>query len=204
MSDKDEASHAREMLDKLREDVKPHLHAMVAGIRQFNTAAAELAGDPITSANERFWGITGNIFQAANAKLDPEGPEIARLVDLSKAITTASQYEDWASASAVCERLFDDLDGGEELGLSDDFRNVDWWDEMQRAAALRKGMGFHRVPRSYQVAVADVIAGLMLAMPDSWVMADTGHQLPQPWAQVCTYVVGAIAERVKAAQGAFH
>jgi hypothetical protein len=72
---------------------------------------------------------------------------------------------------------------------------------LQRHTALLKGMQFHRVPRAYQAPVADVVAKLMLAMLDTWNY--DGGQLPQPRAMTCTYVVYAIAERVKAAAGGF-
>lgn len=198
--DDDARARVKQMLEETRAACKPHVEAMVQGAIQTYTAAAQLAGDPITPENKGFWQIAGNIFFAANGKLDPTGPEVARLVDLSKAIATTTHYEDWAGAAGVCERLFDELEGGNELGLSDDFMSVEWHDEMQRSIALRKGMGFHRVPRAFKTAIGEVVARLMLATPDAWVM-DDGHQLPQPWAQCCTYVVYAIAERVKATRG---
>ena len=56
-------------------------------------------------------------------------------------------------------------------------------------------MQFHRVPRSYQSAVSDVVADLMLATPDSWQLM-TRYQLPQP--------LFAIAEPVNATEGTAH
>lgn len=164
--------------------------------------AARDLGDPVDASNEGFWQIASNIIARAHGEgKNPEfyaGPEMAELLGLAKAIAVSAYWEDWASAHAICDRLFEDLDGGEEVGLSVEWTHVDDWNDLgQRGLALRFAMQFHRVPRAYQGAVADVITKLMFAMPDSWNY--DGGQLPQPWAQVCCYVVFAIAERVKAA-----
>lgn len=160
---------------------------------------ARLAGDPINEQNKMFWHIAWNLITysyGAGCTIPPTGPEFARLVELSKAIIASSRYGDWASADALCDRLFEGLDGGEELGLSDEFYGVDWRDETQRTAALIRGMRFHRVPKSFQPAVADLVSRMMLATDESWIFE--GTQLRQPWAQFCAYMVGAIAQRVKA------
>lgn len=196
MSDQDKQERVRAFLDETRDRMKPHLDAMLDGAVQTYRAAATLAGDPITPENEDFWRIAGNLFVCSNGKLDPTGPEIGAFVSLANAIAQSSHVWDWASTRAICERLFDQLDGGEELGLSDDFMDVtDWNDVGQRGFALRKAMQFHRVPRAYQCAIADVVTQLMLAQPEMWHCE--GAQLPQPWAAVCTYVVYSMAERVK-------
>jgi hypothetical protein len=62
------------------------------GSRQTYLAAAELAGDDVTPANQVFWQIAGNLFIAAHGELNPAGPAIARLTALSKAIATASGW----------------------------------------------------------------------------------------------------------------
>ena len=189
-------------LTQTREQLRPHVEALVEACREAYRAAAEMAGDPVTAQNEVFWQISGNLFQESAGTLDPAGPEVAALVALSKAIAASSQYEAWASTAGICRRLFDSSDGGEELGLSDDWCDVDWRDDAKRATALRKGMHFFRVPGAFHSALATVVADLMLATPDEWNYED--RQLPQPWAMCCTYVAYAIAERVKAAQGKMH
>ena len=170
---------------------------MVEAACQTYTAAATLSADPITLENENFWRIAGNLFVMSNAKLIAPCPEVAALVDLSKAIAGCSSHWDWASARAICDRLFDSGDGGEELGFSGAFRACeDWYDADQREVALRAAMQWHRVPKAFQAKMAEVVAGLMLAMPQAWVYPDEGNHLPQPWATCCTYVVAAIAHRV--------
>jgi hypothetical protein len=72
------------------------------------------------------------------------------------------------------------------FGLSDGFRAADWWDDGQRFTALRKGM-FDRVPHAPHWVIGRVVEDLMLVSPDAWNY--DGHQLPQPWANCCTYVV---------------
>lgn len=165
-------------------------------------AAARSLDDPLTVENEGFWQIASNIIANAHGggyEAMYDGPEMAELVTLAKAITVTSRYSDWASAWAICDRQFDELDGGEELGLSDAWYGVDFDDARQREAALRHGMQFHRVPKGYQLAIAEMVTKFMLAMPRAWHCDDV--QLRQPWAQYCTYVVFAIAERVKAVSG---
>ena len=198
MSDEDNeaAREWRRLLDETRESVRPHVNAMVQGMQQAYTAAAQLAGDPLTSENERFWQIAGNLFVASNRQLDPTGPEVADLVRLSKALPITSTLDEWGSSYAICNRHFDELDGGEELGLSDDWYGVDWQDPAQRATALQKGMQFYRVPRAYQLAVATVVENIMLATPDMWMYK--GDALPQPWAQTCCYVIFALINRLPA------
>jgi hypothetical protein len=191
---------ARAYLDATREQLRPAVQKMMDGARQAYTAAATLAGDPITAENEGFWQITGNLFVMSRCQLRASGPEIAELVTVAKAIADATTPEDWAGAAGICRRLFDAIDGGEELGLSDVF-DIDWHDPAQRETALRAGMQFHRVPRSYQRRLADVVARLMIAASDTWMYE--GKPLPQPWAQACAYVVYAVAERVTGAT-AFH
>jgi hypothetical protein len=201
MSDKDAAREIASFKADTTEAIRPHVNALMEACQGIKREAARIAGDPLTKENEQFWTIATNFFTAAHGQLDPADPAVINLVDLSKAIATASHFDDWASAYAACDRLFEQMDGGEELGLSDDFLGVDWHDETQRDVALRKGMQFHRVPRSYQRPLADAVTQLMFATR-LWEMADE-QQLPQPWATTTTYVVFAIAERLKGTLGRF-
>jgi len=196
MSDEDATrAHFHQMLEDLRQKTRPHVEAMIEGVRQAYTAAAELAGDPLNPENESFWQIAGNLFYWPEPLLDPAGPEVATLVSLSKAVAASAKYEDWSEARGICQRLCDQIGGADELGLSDDFFNVDWNDKVQRHTALLKGMQWHRVPRGFQLVCADVVTMLMLAKgPVAWTV--DGSQIPQPWAQACTDVVFALAERI--------
>jgi hypothetical protein len=157
-------------------------------------AYAELAGDPITAANREFWSVAGNIFTAAQHELEPEGEAVAAFIALSQRIARCSDASEWQATKGIGERLFDTLDGGEELGLSDAWYGTDWHNVGQRLAALKHGMQFHRVPRRWQTSIADVVSDLMRATDNAW--HHEGHQLPQPWAQCCCYVTYAIALRV--------
>jgi hypothetical protein len=59
-SEKDVARlRAQQMLDDAREAVRPDVKAMIENCHQVDQAAAAMAGDPITPANEGFWQIAG-------------------------------------------------------------------------------------------------------------------------------------------------
>ena len=111
----------------------------------------------------------------------------------------------WSAAMARCEDLFDQLDGGETLGLDDggiqfyphnSIQRRDFTDPDQVADAMWIAAAFFRVPSLYGPALGAVVADIMRAMDKDWA------ELPRAWADCYNYVVACICERVGASSDA--
>ena len=100
-----------------------------------------------------------------------------------------------------CEEMFDNIDGGETLGLGDGGLHYypadtgeprDFTDPEQVADAMRIAATFFHVPSLHAGAVGEVTIGIMRAVDKDWAT------LPQPRADAYCYVVACVCERIGA------
>ena len=183
-----------------RREFEKHLADAQAGMKRLgalaNDESRQIAadmGDPQTPDNRMFWATLFNVVTATRYQINSGSAELRTILDLARTVTPR-QRDQWAECKRVTELMFDDMDAGETVGLSDTCLRLKPDDDAaDRAVVVAECASFYRVPPAYAPALGDVVAQIMAhvaARGDG-----TNWNLPQQWACMYSYVAGAIAAR---------
>jgi hypothetical protein len=143
-------------LEEAREQMRPHWEALAA---HATDAASQLAADmgESYSTNKMYWGTMGNFLTFGGQRLNSGSPALHALHDLARSVPRRSA-DQWSAAMRKCEEMFDNIDGGETLGLgdgglhyypADDGPPRNWDDPVQVPDAMRIAAEFFSVPPLY-------------------------------------------------------
>ena len=129
-----------------------------------------------------YWGTMGSLTKPNDGALDSGAPELRALHQMANSVPRL-HCNQWSEA-----RLFEGLDGGEELGLGP-LLHLDLAQEEDRAVAMREAAVFHKVPAAYSPALGDVVQAIM---------AHYRYRASrQRWATTYCYAVACVGERCK-------
>lgn len=177
------------------ESLLPTVESMAATAQdELKQIAADL-GEPYAENNKMFWVTLYDLIPATVQGVNSGSPELRTIVDLAKTVTPR-QRNQWAAAKRITDEMFDEMDAGKTVGRGDVCLRLNPdSDPIHRATLLAECARFYAVPASYAPAVGDVVAALMERCP----RRDDGSrwELPQHWANIYSYVVGAIAALAK-------
>jgi hypothetical protein len=187
MNSMSDNAHVRwkEMLGEFRDQIRPLVERVQAAAKENIKQLAADVGEPFCDENALFFGTLGTLAKPNGGYLDSTSSELRAVFDLAN-MASRQQPDCWQAARQVTRRMFEQLDGGEELGLTTLLR-YDFDTPDGRAGGLRHCAKFYRVPPRYAPPVGEVVEAIMVSHP--------GRDLPQTWSAIYCYVTATIVAR---------
>lgn len=194
-SEEDGKAKVRAWMDGNIQRMRPAVERLAEAARSESKQIAADLGEPYDSRNEMFWATLYNVVVTSGHSLNSGSPELRAVLEVARAAAADHrQREQWREAKRVTEAMFDEGDAGEAVGLGDVCLNLLPDDDANdRATVLAECAAFYKVPAAYVPAIGQIVTDMMVHVA----MRNDGSRwnLPQHWANVYSYVCGAIAAR---------